>query len=672
MVLEFHGCLVDLASIRSRFGVSSKGTSLFQIQTMLRHFGMSARAYAAGVEKLRGLSFPCVLHWNSNHFVVLKGIKGNAYVVHDPALGRQVLEQSEFERHYSGVALVSEPSGDFEPQDLRQRFRLGELTVHLAGVKGLLGYVLFLALAVEILGILLPRQIQWAVDNFSASLSADSVIVMTVAFSAIVAAQAILSIAKNWAFARLGSELNLDWYRKLLAHVLSLPAGFFSSRHVGDVAVKFQSLRTIQGALTKGAIDGILSGLFGVLALGAILLYDARLALVVLAVVLAYALARSLLVGRVVELSRNELMWISATQGDLIETVNGVESIYSANQQGHRTRKNIATLARALEYSLQSARTAGTITPVGQGIFSLSRVLIIAAAVLLSRKEAFTSGMLVACVTYADIFYAKTAVLLEKIFELKHLRGHFEGISEYARTRPQDLGREHVDVSSIPASISLRDVGFRYSPSDPWVFRNLNIEIGGGEAVAVIGSSGVGKSTLAKLILGLIEPTEGQILVGGIPLAEVGITNFRKICATVLQDDCLFSGSVSENICWFAEDCDEEAVHWAAKLAAIHDDIVRMPMKYLTGISGRGGGLSGGQRQRIVLARALYKRPRVLLLDEATSHLDVHNERSINSALSGLEMTRIVFAHRQETIRSADRVIDLLDAQAPLREAISA
>ncbi|TAK37659.1 MAG: peptidase domain-containing ABC transporter [Lysobacteraceae bacterium] len=665
MISTYYGCLVDLPYLRSKFGTSIKGTSLHRLVAILRELGFQARAYSVPAENLGKIALPCVLFCRLNHFVVLKEIIAEKYVVHDPALGKRVLKKRDFQDEYSSIALEVSPGERFESVDLRSRYGLRDAIQHISKFRFQLICILLLALLAEMLGIVIPWQIQWAVDNFTDPVGNKLIWLVTGAFLAVVAVQFLAIIAKNWALAKLGAALNLDWYHKLLAHVLKLPPEFFGARHVGDVATKFQSLRAIQDAITKGAVDGVLSGLFGVFAIGALFIYSKPLAGIVCAVAAAYFVARWLMVSRVVDISRSEIAWIATAQGELIETIGGIESVYAANQQDRCARKNVESLRKALDFSFKGSRIIGTMIPFGQGMFSMSRVLIITCAIYLARSGDFTSGMMVACVSYADIFYTKISLLAEKVLEIRHLKAHFEGIAEYALAPRQNLGPENFDTSSLTPSLRIRNLGFRYSPSDPWVFRNLNIEISAGESVAIVGESGSGKSTLAKLMLGLVEPTEGEILVGGLPLTEIGLPGLRRICSTVLQDDCLFSGSVKENISWFDPGVDEDVMRWAAQTASIHEDIENMPMKYETRVSGRGGGLSGGQRQRVMLARALYKKPRMILLDEATSHLDVGNESRISSAISSLRMTRIIFAHREETIRSAERIINLAEAQAP-------
>ena len=221
----------------------------------------------------------------------------------------------------------------------------------------------------------------------------------------------------------------------------------------------------------------------------------------------------------------------------------------------------------------------------------------------------------------------------------------------------EDRVEHHTDTSRLVASITLRNVRFRYAEGEPWVIDGVNLHIPSGQSVALVGPSGCGKTTLCKIILGLLEPTEGEILIDNIPIKQLGLANYRELVGTVMQDDVLLSGSIIDNIMFYDLPGDFERAFECARLAAIHDDIMAMPMGYQTVIGDMGSSLSGGQKQRVLLARALYKRPRILALDEATSHLDVNNERRVSQAINQLQLTRIIVAHRPETIQSAQRIV---------------
>jgi ATP-binding cassette subfamily B protein RaxB len=223
----------------------------------------------------------------------------------------------------------------------------------------------------------------------------------------------------------------------------------------------------------------------------------------------------------------------------------------------------------------------------------------------------------------------------------------------------------HRSQEEIVASVELRNVSFRYAPGEPWVLKDLSLTIEAGESVAIAGPSGCGKTTLLKIMLGQLEPEEGSVWVGGVPLRQLGLHHYREQIGVVMQDDRLFAGSIAENISLFDAQVDHERIEEAARLAAVHEDISRMPIGYNTLVGDMGAALSGGQRQRVVLARALYKRPRILFLDEATSHLDGRTESDVNRAVQQLDVTRIVIAHRQQTLDAMGRVVQLAHQAEP-------
>jgi ATP-binding cassette subfamily B protein RaxB len=233
-----------------------------------------------------------------------------------------------------------------------------------------------------------------------------------------------------------------------------------------------------------------------------------------------------------------------------------------------------------------------------------------------------------------------------------------ERLADIVLTPPEE-DAPSPDPVIVDASLEVRNLSFRYSDTEPFVLQNCSFRIKPGESVAIVGPSGGGKTTLVKVMLGLLAPTDGQILVGGVDLQKLGVDAYRRLVGTVMQDDPLFAGSIADNVSFFDPSPSQEAVERCTRLAAVHDDIAAMPMGYHTLIGDMGAALSGGQRQRLLLARALYKQPRILFLDEATSALDVHRERQVNEAIRGLHLTRILIAHRPETIASAERVIVL-------------
>jgi ATP-binding cassette subfamily B protein RaxB len=270
-----------------------------------------------------------------------------------------------------------------------------------------------------------------------------------------------------------------------------------------------------------------------------------------------------------------------------------------------------------------------------------------------------TIGMLIAFASYQATFTGRMQALIGYAFQWRLLGLHSKRLADIALEPPEAEPPVETDVQRLAPRIELRNICFRYADGEPWVLKDLSLRIEPGESVAIIGPSGCGKSTLIKIILGVLPPTEGEVLIDDVPIRRLGLRNYRKLVGAVLQDDQLLAGSIADNIACFDPQPDDRRIEAAARVAAVHDEMNRMPMGYQTLVGDLGMSLSGGQKQRVLLARALYKRPQILVLDEATSHLDLFNERRVNQAITGLRLTRIVVAHRPETIASAGRVVSL-------------
>ena len=278
--------------------------------------------------------------------------------------------------------------------------------------------------------------------------------------------------------------------------------------------------------------------------------------------------------------------------------------------------------------------------------------------------------MMFAFLSYKGQFTSRVSALIQYAVQLRMLSVHTERLADIALSAPErdsphgPHGTSPVsDLSHLPPTLELRNVSFRYGPSEPWVLRHAHLRIDAGECVALTGPSGAGKTTLLKILLGVLQPTEGQVLYGGIPIEELGLANVRRQIGTVMQDDTLLTGSLADNIAFFDAQPEPDRVQACARLAQLDGDVARMPMGYRTLVGDLGTGLSGGQKQRVLLARALYRQPRILAMDEATSHLDSANERAFTRALSSLQVTRLVIAHRQETIAGAQRVVQVREGE---------
>ncbi|MFT3720820.1 peptidase domain-containing ABC transporter [Pseudorhodoferax sp.] len=675
MVASHHGHRIDLATLRGRHAVSLKGSTLTDLMRVAGALDLAPRPLRLDLDALPQLQLPCVLHWDFNHFVVLVRIDGDQLVLHDPAVGRRVLALAEFSRHFTGVALELRPLPAFQPRRERQRVRLASLVGRLPGLGGALAQVLVLALVLQVFALAGPFHMQWVVDQALVAHDRDLVAVLGVGFVLLALLQTAVTALRAWLLVVLGTQLNLQLMTRLLRHLLRLPMAWFEKRHVGDVMSRFDSLGALQRTLTTSCLEALIDGVMALATLAMMLLYSARLAAVALLAAGLYTALRLALYAPLRLATEEQIVRGARQHSHLLESVRGMQSIRLLGREAQRGAGWQNLVVDEFNAGIRVKRL-GLVYQTAQGaLFGIENAATLWLGALLvldvGQGSAFSVGMLYAFVSYKSQFMQRTAALVENALQLRMLALHTERVGDIALAPVEEAAGEPAGAVPADGAIELKNVSFRHAETEPPVLQDFSLRIEPGESVAIVGPSGCGKTTLVKLILGLLQPGAGSIEVGGRPLARVGLAAWRGAVGCVMQDDQLFAGSIGENICFFEPVPDHERIEACARLAAVHDEITAMPMQYNTLVGDMGTVLSGGQKQRILLARALYRRPRVLVLDEATSHLDVARERSVNEAVRGLALTRIIVAHRPETIASADRVVVLGGGAAPARGQIA-
>jgi ATP-binding cassette subfamily B protein RaxB len=660
MISSYWGHRVDLANLRRRFSVSLKGTTLSALINMAQGMALQARPLKLGLDRLRDLKLPCVLHWNMDHFVVLRQVGDGHVVVHDPALGERRIAMEDASRSFTGVALELTPGADFTNLHEARRIKLTSLTGRVIGLKrGLLQLVL-LGAALQVCALVTPFYLQWTVDEALVAGDRDLVSVLGLGFLLLVLIQTAIGSVRSWVTTALATDLNFQWLGNTFAHLMRLPLTYFEKRHLGDIVSRMGSIQTIQKALTSQFVEGVIDGLLVVGTLLVMLLYSMTLTAVACGAVAVYALLRWSIFRALRDATAEQIVHAAKQQTLLLESARGVQSIRLFGRAEERRIRWMNVLADQFNAELRVARLSLSYHTANSLLSNSERVAVIWLAALAVLDARFSVGMLFAFLSYKDQFSQRIAALIDNLFELRMFKLHGERIADIVMSEVEADGQDiEVDTATLSPHIELRNVAFRYSDAEPFVLRNLNLTIPAGQCLAIAGASGCGKTTLVKLLLGLLEPTEGEILVGGFKIRHLGLANYRQMIGTVMQDDQLFSGSIAQNISFFDSTPQQERIEACAHTAAVHQEIVSMPMGYNTLIGDVGSGLSGGQKQRILLARALYKIPKILVLDEATSHLDIGNEQAVNAAIRQIPLTRVLVAHRPETIAMAQRVVVL-------------
>lgn len=657
MVLAHHGRRLDLATLRGQNSLSLKGATLQHLIEVAGRYGLVSRPLRLELEELGELKLPCILHWELNHFVVLTRVRGNTLTIRDPAVGERRIGLGEAARRFTGVALELWPGLEFKEEKPKPSVSFRQLAGSIGGLKRSLVQILLLSLALQAFSLVSPLLTQGIMDHVLVSADTDLLTVLVIAFSLLLVLQTAIGLMRTWAGIYLSTHLSLQWNGNVLAHLLRLPVEFFEKRHLGDITSRMGSVGAIQSMVTSSAVSVVLDGLMTMTTLVVMLKYSPRLMLVSVAALLLYFGVRLATYRWFRQANEEQLVLSSKQQTHLLETLRGVTSI---KLMGHETQRHSAWMNHAVDTQNQAVRIAkmnmlyGTVNGL---IFGIENIVVLAMGAHLVLGNAFSIGMLVAYLSYKGQFSGRITSLIDTYVGFRLLRLHGERLADIVLTAPEDAKLRPELPAPEEASIEVEKLGFRYADGEPWVLKGCSLRIEPGEAVAIVGASGCGKTTLVKLLLGLLKPSEGSIRIGGQDLHKAGPANIRKIVGAVMQDDQLFGGSLADNISFFDPHMDQARVEQAARMAAVHDEIVAMPMGYHSLIGDMGSSLSGGQKQRVILARALYRQPKLLFLDEATSHLDVGNEQLVNAAVKQLEVTKVIVAHRPETIASADRVL---------------
>lgn len=661
MVAAQLGLRTDLPSLRKRFSLSLKGATMADLVRMAGQLQLNPRPLRAEMEHLPQLALPCVLHWDLNHFVVLTELRGDVAVIHDPARGVRRMRLAELGKHFTGVVLELSPAADFKPHVERQAVSVRQLLGRVVGLKRSLGQIFALALALEAFLLLSPFFMQWTVDTVLVSADRDLLITLGVGFGLLVLIQVATGAIRSWAVLYLSATLNLQWLSNVFAHLMRLPVSWFEKRHTGDILSRFGAIQQMQQTLTTSFIEAVLDGLLVVLTLAVMCFYSLTLTAIVLGSVAVYALLRWAFFRPLREATEEAIVHDAKRSTHFLESLRGVQSIKLFNRQEDRQAQFMNRVVDAMNAHIATRKLDLMFGVMHKLVFGLERVAVIWVGALLVMDHRFSVGMLFAFFAYKEQFALRVSGLIDKVVELKMLKLQGERLADIVLTAPEAESDVPVRETDLPARLELQGVSFRYADNEPEVLTDVSLVIEPGESVAIAGPSGCGKTTLLKLMLGIHAPQKGNILVGGVPLRQVGLRGWRDMIGTVMQDDQLFAGSITDNISFFDSHADPAWVTQCAQLAAVHDEIEAMPMGYHTLIGDMGASISGGQKQRILLARALYKRPKILFLDEATSALDVDRERMVNQAIRHLDLTRVIVAHRPETMASASRVIVLKD-----------
>lgn len=665
MISNFWGHAMTLETIRSFHEPSNKGINLSQIKTLFERLGFTTRALKLSLKELKYLKTPAILHWDLNHFVVLKKIRRNYVIIHDPAIGIRQCDMKELSNSFTGIVLEIEKASEFESlknkNKNKNKLRLLNLFKAAKGLNKYLAVLMLLSLSIEIFNLSHPLLAQYITDYAILNQDMNNLFTIALAFVLLTLLHTLSEYIRGNMVIYMTNHLNEQFASYVVQHILKLPLHFFEKRHKGDIQSKFQSIDQIQKKISTDFVNTLLDGMMILINLIVMFIYSQLLTFLVMLILFIDLVVRY----ASYHIVEKETMFCVHQQAKamsvFLESLQAIASIKSFLKENIRFNTWRNAYIQALNGQIKVSKMNVIYAGLSQMLSNLGYILIVCAGANLVLTNRFSVGMLIAFLSYRASLMTKSLSFFHNLFDYRLISIQLERLSDILSHPIESINTGQGSALHFQGRLAIHNLSFKYNLNEDYIFKNINLTIEAGEKLAIIGPSGCGKTTLLKILMGLLSQTEGHIFIDELPMKEFGLKNYRELTACVMQEDTLVSGSILDNISFFDEFLELENVYHAAKLACIHEVIMTFPMAYETLVGDMGSTLSGGQKQRILLARALYRKPKILFLDEATSHLDIDNERDINHSLKSLHLTQIIVAHRPETIKMADRVINLAD-----------
>ncbi|GHO45394.1 peptidase domain-containing ABC transporter [Ktedonospora formicarum] len=660
MILNYYGRKTTITELRSRFGVGRDGVSALSIVRAARDYGLRVRAVSLQSDDFKAITLPAIVHWEFKHFLIVEKWNKNYVEVVDPAQGRRRLTKEAFDESFTGIVIMLEPGVDFSQQGSTSPLSLVKyLGMFIKQTPGTLMQVFGASVLMQSLGLILPILTKVIMDQILPFKLVDMMQIIALGMVLLLLSQIVVSLLREWLLVYLRARLDTHMMLGLFEHLMSLPYSFFQQRSTGDLLSRLTSNVTIREALSNQLLSSILDGCMVIVYVfilywqsPAFCISTLVIGLVqVVFVVATYPVMRNI--------SRQDLTAQGRSQGYLTETVTGIATLKAAGAEEHALERWANLFFTQLNISTRRSYVSAVVGTTMTTLRSLSSLLLLWIGAQQVLNGSLSIGTMLALNSLATSFLGPLTSLVGSMQQLQSIQANFERISDIIITEPEQNRRIVAVPPRLTGRIHLEDVSFRYNVGSPEVLRNLKLTIKSGQKVAIVGRTGSGKSTLGKLILGLNLPTGGHIIYDGMPLECLNYQEVRRQFGVVLQESAVFSGTIAQNIRLNDPKLDMEQVIKAARLAALHDDIMKMPMNYETHVGEGGSSLSGGQRQRLAIARAIAHRPAILLFDEATSALDIATEQRVASNMQSLACTQIIIAHRLSTICTADLILVL-------------
>ncbi len=663
MVLAYYGKWLPLEQVRADCGVSRDGSNARNMLVAARSYGLTAQGFRYEPEELKQAGgFPCIIHWNFNHFVVLDGFRGDKAVLNDPARGQVTISREEFDRGFTGVCLMLAPGEGFLPGG-KPSSVLAFARQRLRGARGAFLFVILTSLITALIGIINPVFSRVFMDRILTGHNPDWLMPFTLALLVLALAQTLTSLLQAIYALRIEGKFAVVANAQFMWHVLRLPMAFFSQRMAGDIAARQNANAGVANALIQQLAPLVFD--FGMMLfyLLVMLRYSLLLTAVGVGSILIKMLVARVISNRRVNITRVQMRDAGRLAGATVAGIQLIETIKACGAEAGYFEKWADLQASVNAQGVRFARLNHYLGSIPGLVTSLADLAVLLLGVMLTLEGRFTVGMILAFQGFMGSFITPAGNLVTAGQSVQEMRTDMERIQDVL-TYPTDVPDTQAPLpaqgcSKLRGQVEMRGVTFGYAPLGKPLIEGFELSLKPGDSVALVGLSGCGKSTLAKLLSGLYQPWQGEVLFDGQPIAGIPREIFTASLAVVDQDIILFEDTIADNIRMWDSSIEDFEVILAARDAQIHDDILGRENGYQGRILSGGRDLSGGQKQRLEIARVLAQDPSIIILDEATSALDARTEYEVMQAIRMRGITSVVVAHRLSTIRECDEIIVL-------------
>lgn len=662
MICAYYNKWIPLEQIRVDCGVSRDGANAKNLLVAARSYGFTAKGYRYEPDDLKkNGKFPCIIHWNFNHFVVLDGFKGKKAVINDPAKGNYTVSMETFDKSFTGICLMFEPNENFVPSGKRKSV-LSFAVKRLSGAKAAVVFVVFTTLISALIGVITPAFSRIFMDRLLTHESPDWFYPFLIALSAMSALQLVISALETYYSNRINGKLATVGSSTFLWKVLHLPMEFFSQRLAGDIQGRQGSNAGIANSVVNTFAPLALNAIMMVFYLVVMIRYSWILTLVGLSSLVINAWMSSIISKKRVNITRVSMRDAGKLAGATIAGVEMIETIKASGAENGFFERWAGYQASVNAQKVKYAKINQYLGMIPSVVSTIMGIVVLTLGVWFAMEGTFTVGMIMAFQGVLSSFSAPATTFIsagQTIQEMRTQMERVEDVMEYCEDDCYKTDVKEENFAKLKGNIELKNITFGYSRLSEPIIKDFSLNIKPGQRVALVGTSGCGKSTISKLVSGLYQPWSGEILYDGKHLSEIDRDVFTGSLAVVDQEIALFEGTIAENIKMWDNSIEDFEMIMAARDSQLHEEIMRRDGGYNYRIAEGGKDFSGGQRQRLEIARVLAQDPSIIILDEATSALDAKTEYDLVKAVKDRGITCIVVAHRLSTIRDCDEIIVL-------------